>query len=630
MKKMGRYFQGNSVGRVGLATLFLLIAVILAGTASSQGAVQVSASLNPTVFPIDRAAALSITVKGARSFQHQILEVEGLLFHQRGKSTQLEMINGAYSASVTSVYLVQARHEGKFTIPAIPIEVKGEILQTEPINFEVTAAHSASVSTPGQSGSSSKARLRSGEAEKVAFMRVTPTKKKSYSGEVLPIQIKVYFREGIKANLNSLPQLMGEGFVLQQLAREPARTREIISGTEYAVLTWDSALSGIKEGEHRISLELEATLLLREQGRRSPRGHSMFSDPFFGDSFFNDFFGSYQEKEVKVISPELDMEVLSLPEEGRPPGFNGAIGEFHLLVTGDPLEVEAGEPITLTMTVSGQGNFDRVQAPELSQTEGWKSYTPSSEFLKDDGPGYGKKVFEQALVAKSSKVKEIPAVTFSYFDPAAAAYKTVTSSPIPFRVKGAVVEEVTPEPANKARQVKEERATEVPSRSGEAPISGLAPLKLQSGNMEQVMEPLFYKRWFQGLVALFVVLLLAAATMRLRAARYANNPRLQREQAMKHLLTLRLQEIEQALVENDTRGFLVSCRRAIQEQLGLVWDSEASAITLADLRQRLPEDSPLITIFGAAEESAYGGQELNSQQMQDFADRLQKELEGLL
>ena len=154
MKNMGRYFQGKRGRRVGLATLFLLVAAIVAGTASSQAAVQVSASLNATVFPIDRAAALSITVRGARSFQPQIPEVEGLLFQQRGQSTQLELINGAYSASVTTVYLVQARHEGKFTIPAIPIKIKGETLQTEPINFEVTAAHSASVSRPGQSGSS--------------------------------------------------------------------------------------------------------------------------------------------------------------------------------------------------------------------------------------------------------------------------------------------------------------------------------------------------------------------------------------------------------------------------------------------------------------------------------------------
>jgi len=629
MKDMRRYFQEKRDRRIGLVALCSLVLFFLAGVMPVQAGVEVSASLNATSIPIDRAAALSITVTGTRSFEPQMPEVDGLQFHQRGQSTQIEMVNGAFSASVTSVYLVQGLREGKFTIPAIPVKTQDGILTTQPIAFEVTAEPSAAVVSPGQASSSAKTRLRSGEAEKVAFMRVTLAKEKSYSGEIVPVQIKAYFREGIKANLNTLPQLVGEGYVLQQLAPEPVQTRETINNTTYAVLTWDSALSGIKEGQHTISLELEATLLLREQRRRDPLGRSMLSDPFFGDSFFDDFFGSYREKEVKVASPELNLEVLALPQKGQPEGFHGAIGEFRLSVNGDPLEVEPGEPITLTMAISGKGNFDRVQVPELSQEDGWKAYTPSSEFLEDGGPGQGKKVFEQALVARDSHLREIPAVTFSYFDPTDAAYKVLKSSPIPFQIKGAAVEEKKNESVAKVEQVEEKVQAEM-SGSVEMPMSNLAPLKLQSDEMTQAMVPLFSQRWFQVFVALLIVLLFAGTVLRQRTVHNANNPRLQRHHAMKHLLTLRLKEIDQALAADDTRGFLVSCRRAIQEQLGLLWESEAGAITLADLRQRLPEGSELITIFSAADESAYSGQELNSQQMQDFADRLRKELEGIL
>ncbi len=628
MKKMRRHCNKKNGRLIGLVALCVLVVIFFAAVIPLQAEVQGSASLNATSFPIDRTAALSITVKGTRSFEPQMPEIDGLQFYQRGQSTQIEMINGAFSASVTSVYQVQGLREGKFTIPAIMITTQDGTAMTQPIDFEITASQSAAAVSPGQSASSSRTRLRSGEAEKVAFMRVTLDKEKSYSGEIVPIRIKAYFREGIKTNLNTLPQVIGEGFVLQQLAPEPLQTREIVNNTAYAVLTWDSALSGIKEGKHTISLELEATLLLPEQRRRSPRGQSLLNDPFLGDSFFDNFFGRYREKEVKVVSPELDLAVLSLPEEGRPPGFHGAIGEFRLSVTGDPLEVEPGEPITLTMTVRGRGNFDRVQAPELSEDTGWKSYTPSSELLEDGGPGQGKKVFEQALVARDSHLQEIPVVTFSYFDPLSATYKVLKSDPIPFRVKGAVVEEKKPETDARVEQEGEVQ-DQTPARI-EAPISNLAPLKLQLGDMGQAAVPLFSKRWFQVLVVLLIVLFLVVAVLRQRAVYNANNPKLQQHQAMKHLLTLRLKEIEQALAGNDTRGFLVSCRRAIQEQLGLLWEIEAGAITLADLRQRLPEDSSLVAIFSAAEESAYGGQELSSQQMQSFADRLQKELEGLL
>ena len=601
---------------------FLLL--LFAGVQPLQAAVEVSASLNARNFPLDRVAALEIMVKGVRSFQPQIPEVDGLQFHHRGQSTQMEIVNGAFSSSVTSTFLVQALRVGTFTIPAIQIRTKDGTAATEPITFKVTASRTATTPTQGQSGASSTARLRSGEADEVAFLRVKPAKEKSYSGEVVPVQIKVYFRDGIKANLNSLPLLTGEGFVLQQLEREPMQSQEIINNTQYTVLTWDSALSGIKEGRHKVSVELEATLLLREQRRSSPRGNSMFNDPFFGNSFFDNFFGSYREK-------ELDLTVLSLPDTGRPEDFSGAIGDFRLHVNADPIELFPGDPITLTMTVSGQGNFNRVQAPKLSREEGWKTYTPSSEFLKDGGPGHGKKVFEQALVAKDRSLKEIPAIDFSYFDPATASYKTLTANAIPLRIKGETVVQKEPEPVKKEIQGKEkDEAAAVSSQVVEPPISTLAPLQLTPGNMDQKLEPLFVKKWFQILVALIILILAAALIYRLRAARYVNNPLLRRNQAMKHLLGLRLKEIDKALAANDTRGFLATCRGAIQEQLGLAWETESGAITLADLQKRLPGDSLLLAVFSAADESAYGGQELNSQQMEKFAADLKQELEGLI
>ena len=620
--RVRHYFLKNNI----VAILCFLLLFLLAGTQSLKAAVEISASLNTRSFPLDRAALLNIQVTGVKSFEPQLPEVDGLRFYHRGQSTQVEIINGAYSASVTSTYLVQASREGKFTIPAIRIKAGAESAKTEPINFEVTASNSSPAPQTGRSGASSTARLRSGNSDEVAFLRVMPAREKSYSGEVVPVQIKVYFRDGLKANLNSLPLLIGEGFVLQQLEREPVQSRELVGNTQYTVLTWNSSLSGIKEGTHELSVELDATLLLREQ-RRIPRNrNSMFNDPFFGDSFFDNFFGSYREKEVKIASPELNLTVLPLPKEGKPENFGGAIGDFRLQVAADPVELQPGDPITLTMTVSGQGNFDRVQAPKLSREQGWKSYTPSSEFLKDGDPGHGKKVFEQALVAKDSTLSEIPAVEFSYFDPETVSYKTLTSNPIPLKIKGMVEKK---EPARKKIEKKKEARIVQTKQAAEPPISTLAPLQLVPGSMDQTIEPLYGKKWLQLLVLVLLLVLSGATIYKLRKTRLANNPLLQRNQARKHLLTLRLKEIENTLVANDTRKFLAACRSAIQEQLGLAWETEAAAITLADIEKRLPAGSVLVEIFRAAEESAYGGQELSGEQSRKFAEALKQELEGL-
>ncbi len=624
MEYLKTYTRKSGVGRRrGIAAVCVLFLACILWVPPLFAAVEISASLNANSFPLDRVATLTVTVSGSSSTDIQIPEVDGIQFHARGKSSQFEMINGSFSSSVVLTYLVQAYRVGKFTIPAITLNTRDGLSSTQPIRFEVTSSGTrTAISTPSQTGTAST-RLRSGEADKVAFMRVTPEKKTSYSGEILPVQIKVYFRDGIKANLNSLPQLSGEGFVLQQLEREPVQTREMINNTRYSVLTWNSALSGIKEGKHTVSLELEATLLVRQQ-RHNAR--SMFNDPFFG-SFFD---SSYSEKQVTVASPKMELTVLGLPEKDRPADFAGAIGEFSLKTTAVPLEVEPGDPVTLTTTISGHGNFDRVQAPKLVSEDGWKTYTPSSEFLKDGSPGRGKKVFEQALVARKKDVTEVPAVSFSYFDPRAKRYETITSAPIPFTVKG--IQNTTGESQSRQKEQsvqQESRSVPAPAVT-EPPLKTLAPLHLGSGDMDGQITPLFNRLWFRLLGGVLLLGLTTVIVLRAKAARFAANPVLQRDQAMKHLLALREKEIAGAQIAADSRRFLALCRTAIQEQLGLLWETEAGAITLADLQRRLPENSGLITIFTAAEQSAYSGQELSAKEMQKFTTILKKELEGLV
>ncbi len=600
-----------------------LLLWLVTGVSTLHAEVTATATLSVQSFPVGRAAQLSINVQGVRSFQPQVPEVEDLRFHPRGQSTQVQIINGDYSASVTSTYLVEALRSGSFIIPPIKIETKEGLVETAAIPFTVTDAKQTTQAQPAAKGATSTTRLGSGEADEVAFMRVVPEKQASYSGEVVPVEIKVYFRDGLQANLNSVPQLTGEGFVLEQLTGEPTRTREVVGNSRYAVLIWDSALTGIKEGAHTLSMELDATLLLRQQRR----------DSFGRNSFFGDFFSSYREKEVKVTSPKLEMQVLSLPEEGKPANFSGAIGEFHLQVNAEPLVIAKGDPVTLTMTVSGEGNFDRVQAPELQEKEGWKSYSPSSVFHQEGRRNLGKKVFEQALVAKSDDVKHVPSLAFSYFDPHAQRYKNLVSAPIPLNIQSVLAAyDNAKDTSLHAGMVDEEEIDVVQTNKTETKqlLPGLAPLQLDSGKMNTKLEPLFVNRWFLLFCAMVLFLIGIVMIVRFRQAKLAGNPRLQRQRSMQQLQSQREKEMSLCFTAGDSHGFLRSCRTLIQEQLGLLWDMEAAAITLSDLQGRLTPDSVLVGIFKAAEESAYSGQELSKEQMQEFSAGLKKELEALL
>lgn len=631
--------QLRAKSRGGLAALVLFL-TILGLTTPSLGAPTISASLSPTSFPVDQAATLTITIGDGKGSINQLPEVDGLLFQRRGQSRQHQIVNGSLSSSVSTIFQVQATRPGTFTIPAITITVEGQPLKTKEIRVEVTPATAG-----GQPPEGDQAFPPAGDgSEQLAFLRISQVKQESYPGEFLPLQIKAYFRRGLRASLNSHPRINGDGFLLNLPDEEPRQTEEIVDGTPYACLTWKGSLSGIKEGEQSLRVAVESTLLVPTGNSR--RSRSMGGDPFFGNDPMADFFNQQQmqEKKTQLISPETTLTVLPLPTEGRPEDFSGAIGRFQLEVKAQPTDVEPGEPITLTMTVQGAGNFDRVEAPSLNGNTNWKSYTPTAKFTPGAAPGEGSKVFEQAIIAKDPATTAIPPLAFSFFDPDKKQYQTLRSAPISLHISGAVKPEMDTGKAQSAgsataantngqgisptAEINGDTSGDQPGRPA---IKGLdlAPLHPQLGSLHQDITPLLRRSGFQAIVLVSLLLLITAIALKIRARRQAGDPLRCRHQAMTRLLNSRMAEIHVLRDQGDTRAFLALCRQAMQEQLGSLWQMEPRAITLADLRQRLAADAVLISLFGTAETSAYGGCQLNSREMTEYAQTLENELRRL-
>ena len=102
----------------------------------------------------------------------------------------------------------------------------------------------------------------------------------------------------------------------------------------------------------------------------------------------------------------------------------------------NPKRVQIGDPITIKAAISGRGNFDRMEAPELSDERGWHKYPPSSNFKQDDDVGIsGTKTFE-LVVSPNEKLTTVPPLAFSYFDPVKEKYVTLHSEAVPLIVEG--------------------------------------------------------------------------------------------------------------------------------------------------------------------------------------------------
>lgn len=596
----------------------ILLALIWLSACSraSADAPEVRAELNPQTLSIDQPATLQITIQNAQSAIISMPEIDGLLFHSRGRSSQIQIVNGAVAASVVYSYLVEPVKEGSYEIPPIRVEAGGHSLRTEPLSFTVTASTGgSSIPQPDQTGEAD------GD-KRPAFISFLPEKQTIYRGEVIPAKIKVYFKRGTRVNQLSLPRMLGEGLLIDELSSNPPQTQEVVDHVAYSVLVWDTFISGVKEGAHELSFELDATVLVPSQKRSTVPG---FGSGFFNDDLFGDLFSNYRTTPVQVTSDTTGIEVLPLPDASRPESFSGAVGRFSLQVGAQPLKIDPGEPITLTMQVSGAGNFASVEAPELSDTRGIKTYPPAAEFSADQSPYRGSKKFQQAIIITDPSSGEIPPVIFSYFDPDTKRYATLFSDPIPISLNRALAENKaatppepgpSPEPALSAQSAKSaDKTAEPPS-----PTLSLVPVKLDPGTLVDQIRPPFAKTWFIALLSLCVLGIGGFFGLQIYGAIQQGNEAVAFKKALaakRKETLLRLDELNPDAEDYPARArkavgdFLIGCRRL-----------DRASLTTADAIDCCGSESAAAELFRLADGALYGKQQATAVNTRDLHRRI--------
>ncbi|MCB9858254.1 MAG: BatD family protein [Phycisphaerales bacterium] len=138
-------------------------------------------------------------------------------------------------------------------------------------------------------------------------------------------------------------------------------------------------------------------------------------------------------------TPDLpSIDVKPVPLAGRPDDYNGAIGRFTLTTQATPASVPVGDPITLTLNLqSRNAPLEGLSAPRLNAVPALtRNFEVSNESLAGEVRG-NSKIFSQTIRPLREDVREVPAIPFSYFDPAVGRYETAWSDPIPLQIRPA-------------------------------------------------------------------------------------------------------------------------------------------------------------------------------------------------
>ncbi|MFN3531573.1 MAG: BatD family protein [Candidatus Brocadia sp.] len=387
--------------------------------------IRLTATVDQNVLTVNDQLKLTLTIHGTQdTAPPSFPSIDGftLLFGPQ-ISAQTRIINGNVSVSKGYTYVLQPTAKGRFTIGPSTVEYKGKVYSSDPITVEV-------VETPRSPG------LQTPDLEKLVFVDLSTDKIEPYMYEQVVLSFKFYFQKGLPISDIDYVAPTTKNFMEEKLG-DQRQYEKILDGIIYNVLELRTALFPMVSGELTISpAKLKCNLIIqqRKERRNTP------SDSIFGDAFFDDFFGREQKRyPIERSTRSITLKVKSLPEQGKPRDFKGAVGTYHMEVSTRSQRVKVGDPITLTMSVYGEGNIQTINEPVLvlNNENDFKQYPSESntQITNREELIRGRKVFSKVIEPQKTDLKFTPAIVFSFFDPGAGQYKTITKEPIPIVVE---------------------------------------------------------------------------------------------------------------------------------------------------------------------------------------------------
>jgi len=335
--------------------------------------------------------------------------------------TSISIINGRTTQNITKQYVMSyslvSNQVGQVHLPPVTVTLDGKNYQTNPVKVNI---------------------LKPGTTDQLD-LEVTLSEQRCYVGQPVVMTVKFYISAEIGDFQFNTPALTSGDFYIEEpdITNQQAKEYNLGNG----IIVRVSQYRTVHNGRDSILLSFSKVLIPRYSGEAiiSPAsvsadvavGRARSRDRFFGDDFFDGFFGSRKEyKRFMVSSEPLKLTVLPLPEEGKPSGFYGLVGQYTISASAAPVKVNVGDPITLTIKIGGGKYLKPVQWPALEEipelADNFK--IPSEKASPTIENGH--KIFTQTIRASNDEVSDIPSIPLVFFDADKAEYTVAKTRPI--------------------------------------------------------------------------------------------------------------------------------------------------------------------------------------------------------
>ena len=312
---------------------------------------------------------------------------------------------GSTSGSLAVVehkYLVIAQRPGLVVLPPVEANVG-------PMTGRSGATRLTIVNAPPVQVPAVVSRSRLDPSDGVNFHAlVTPDT--VYVGEQATYQVGVFLNDDVRYRLRRNPEFIPPE-LRSMLAYDLSAPRSFVSkrvidGRHYEVHVFQRALFPLTAGRYEI-----------------PAARLNYSLPLSA-SFFS------REESHQLRSEVVPLVVIDPPQAGRPADYNGAVGRLALETHVDTGVAKVGDPLVLTVRVTGDGNVSFFPRPEVHVP--WGQLVPAEERVQLDSSANvvrGAKEFDWVITPARSGDVEVPAIRYPFFNPYTERYELAVTAP---------------------------------------------------------------------------------------------------------------------------------------------------------------------------------------------------------
>lgn len=521
----------------------LIVGTLLALLQVAHAEVQLQMQVSTPVH-VGEAAELSVIATGSQDLPApNIPAVEGLQIQYRGPETQVSIVNGAMSSSITHHYRVTALKPGEYRIGPITAPIGSTSISAPAVALVVLAAGAATPNSPGPAGNQARVILE------------TP-RTNVYLHERLPITLKLMIGS-LRVSQLSYPAVPGDGFSMEKFP-EPARRQERTADGVFQVFEFKTTLTPLRTGTVTIGPATEQLEVLTGKRR----------------SFFDE-----ESQQVTIASSPIVLNVQPVPDAGKPPGYAGAVGQFEFEVAAAPLDLTVGDPVTITSTIRGRGTMDHVNPPVVAESDLLKTYPVQAGNVAAPA-GVEQKSFEQVIIPQRPGTSQIPALRFSWFDPEAGVYRTITRGPFPLTVRPGKAGTTEP-------QIVGQKPAPSPVPEAEQLGRDIVSIKDDAGTFRPVGQRRWQSVWFWLWQLLPLSAWVGAGVVARQRAREAGDERYARFTRAGRDAKAALSKARDALSQGDRAGVYDQATAAVRDYLAAKLDLPPGDVSGATVGDRL-------------------------------------------